>query len=276
MCECSYLCDGGTLAQSRLIRRGFGWRSRQHAGSFSGHAVGLHVKVKLQLRQLLRLKCKRLRPRAAQAVAQAPLERSHGLPIQPVHRVADRVSLRNDAPAQSSAGVVVVALRPQQPELARALHEAFLAALLIRPQSCVVGRPHNGHDTVHLYGAVLADKHLGAGGRIAAKAHGLRQTAVNLLAANIGVWLAPASTLGRRIQNRPKFQVLRHHLAAHRQRILSGDKSYFVDERFKVNRVLVQIDALPETGGHMRVAHGMVDQQVGETNSRSTLQAPMY
>ncbi len=55
-----------------------------------------------------------------------------------------------------------------------------------------------------------------------------------------------------------------HELAPQGQRVLPGGVRDLVDEAFEVDRVLVQVHAAPEAGRHMRVAHGVVDQQVGE------------
>ena len=56
--------------------------------------------------------------------------------------------------------------------------------------------------------------------------------------------------------------MLRHQLAAELQRVHAGRLGQLVHEAFEVDGVLVDVDAAPEARRHVRIAHGVVDQQV--------------
>ena len=123
---------------------------------------------------------------------------------------------------------------------------------------------------MHLDRAVVQHRHLGTGCYIAAKAHGLRNPAENLLAVDVGGGCDPTAFFCRGVQHRQMLGMFGHQLAAQRQRVLPGSGSNFIDERLQINGVLVQVDTAPEAGWNMRIAHGMVDQQIGKavTNRR--------
>ncbi len=56
--------------------------------------------------------------------------------------------------------------------------------------------------------------------------------------------------------------MLRHHLAAERERVLTRRMRQLVDEAFQIDGVLVVVHATPEPRRDVRVAHRVVDQQV--------------
>ena len=56
--------------------------------------------------------------------------------------------------------------------------------------------------------------------------------------------------------------MLGHQLAPELERILAGRMGELVHEAFQVDGVLVDVHAAPEARRDMRVAHGMVDQEV--------------
>ena len=77
-----------------------------------------------------------------------------------------------------------------------------------------------------------------------------------------GAGLPQPIALGDRVQHREVLRVLRHQLAAERERILPGRMRQLVHEALEIDRVLVEVDAAPEARRHRRIAHGVVDQQV--------------
>ena len=56
--------------------------------------------------------------------------------------------------------------------------------------------------------------------------------------------------------------MLAHQLAAEFHRILADRLRQFIHEAFHIDRVLVHVDAAPEAGRNVGVAHRMLDQQV--------------
>ena len=54
-----------------------------------------------------------------------------------------------------------------------------------------------------------------------------------------------------------------HHGAAEFQRVLADRLGDLIHEAFDEHGVLVVVDAAPEARRHVRVAHGVLDQQVG-------------
>ena len=56
--------------------------------------------------------------------------------------------------------------------------------------------------------------------------------------------------------------MLAHQLAPERERILAGRLRQLVHEAFEIDGVLVVVHAAPEPRRDVRVAHGVVDQQV--------------
>ena len=125
------------------------------------------------------------------------------------------------------------------------------------------------HDAVNLQFALITDRDLGAGRHVTAEAHGLGQPTEHAL----GCGFAPASPLRRRIEHRQVLGMFGHQGAAKLQRVLARGVGEFVNEALHINGVLVQVHASPETSRHMRVAHGVVDHQVGEGVSEMTLRA---
>src|SRR5207248_1587016 len=82
------------------------------------HAARAPHEIELELDHLRRAVGVRLGARAGHAVSQAPLERAHALPLQPVDRIAGRMRLRYRRAGEASPPVVVVALRAGEIELA--------------------------------------------------------------------------------------------------------------------------------------------------------------
>jgi hypothetical protein len=56
--------------------------------------------------------------------------------------------------------------------------------------------------------------------------------------------------------------MLRHQLAPELERILADGMRQFVHEALEIDGVLVVVHAAPEPGRNVRVAHGVVDQQI--------------
>ena len=76
--------------------------------------------------------------------------------------------------------------------------------------------------------------------------------------------LAPAGALRGRVEHGEMLRMIRHQLAAECERILPGRMRQLIHEAFEIDRVLVAVDAAPEARRHMRIAHRMVDQQIGD------------
>ena len=115
------------------------------------------------------------------------------------------------------------------------------------------------YDAVNLEFSVIADRDLSTGGYVTAEAHGLGQSTKHAL----GRRFAPASPLSCCIQDGPVQRVFGQQFMPEGQRILACGMGEFVDEALHINAVLVQVDTAPKASRHMRVAHGIVDQEVG-------------
>src|SRR5262249_58179881 len=57
------------------------------------------------------------------------------------------------------------------------------------------------------------------------------------------------------------------------ERILAGGVRTLVHEALDIKRILVAVAAAPEARRHMRIAHGVVDQQVGHVVAECPLGA---
>ena len=60
------------------------------------------------------------------------------------------------------------------------------------------------------------------------------------------------------------LRMLRHQLAAEFERILAGRMRQLIHEAFEIDRVVVDVHAAPEARRDVRIAHRMVDQQIGD------------
>ena len=123
-----------------------------------------------------------------------------------------------------------------------------------------------GDDAVNLDPSLLADRHLGDRRDIAAVPHELREALIDP-----GRRLAPAGPFYSGVQNREMLRL--QHLAPEFERVLPGGMGQLVDEAFGIDRIVVGVDAAPEAGADMRVAHCMVDQQVRYLVAELTLGA---
>ena len=74
--------------------------------------------------------------------------------------------------------------------------------------------------------------------------------------------LAPARLLGDRIEHREMLGVPGHQLAAELERILPDGVRQLVHEAFEVDGVLIVVHPTPEPRWNVRIAHGVIDQQV--------------
>ena len=101
---------------------------------------------------------------------------------------------------------------------------------------------------------------LARSGHVAAEALHLRDAAEY---ARRG-WLGPADPVSHGIERRQVARVLRHELAPELDRVHAGRLGQFIHETFHEDRVLVRVDPAPESRRHMRIAHRMVNQQVGK------------
>ena len=72
--------------------------------------------------------------------------------------------------------------------------------------------------------------------------------------------LAPASFFGGGVQHCEMLRL--QHLATEFERVLPGGMGQLVNEALGVQRIVVGVDAAPEAGADMRVAHRMIDQQI--------------
>ena len=114
------------------------------------------------------------------------------------------------------------------------------------------------NDALDLQVAAVVNRHLGAGGDVTRKGFTHGEPLVNALVDAF----APSGLFGNRIQHRQPLRIIAHQLPSERERILARSMGQFVDERFHVDRVLIHVDTAPETRRHVRVAHGVVDQQI--------------
>ena len=83
---------------------------------------------------------------------------------------------------------------------------------------------------------------------------------------------APSCLGRRRVEHRQGLGI-GDQLAPKGQRVLVGSGGNFVNEALDIDRVLVQVHTAPETHRHIRVANGMVNQQIGETIGELSLRA---
>src|SRR5215472_7648521 len=108
--------------------------------------------------------------------------------------------------------------------------------------------------------ASVAHRYLGGSCAIAGITHELRNAAIDA-----GCWRrVPADTVGDGIERRKVLWTIRQQLASKLQGILACGARHLVDEGLKPDRVLVRVDAAPEAHGNMGIAHGVLDEEVGD------------
>ena len=111
---------------------------------------------------------------------------------------------------------------------------------------------------MHLDLAAVGHRDFGGAGDIAAVAHDLRDAAIDALRRR----LAPADLLGDGIEHGKVLWMLRHQLAPELHGVLPDRMRQLIHEAFHVDRVRIDVDAAPEARRDVRIAHGMLDQQV--------------
>ena len=114
------MCSATPIGDCHADRRPTRRDHAQHAGRAAGQ-------VQLQRQPLFGTGREGFGAHAHQAAAQSARQRAQRLPFQPVAGVARGVGLRDGGAAQLAAGVLVVALRAGQVELAHALGPQALA-----------------------------------------------------------------------------------------------------------------------------------------------------
>ena len=114
-------------------------------------------------------------------------------------------------------------------------------------------------DAVDLH-LVAIDRDLGAGCHIAAERHGLRQAAEYALRRRP----TPSGLLRHRIEHGEMLGMVCHQLAAELERVNARFLGKLVHEAFEIDGVVVDVHAAPEARIDVRVAHGMVHQDVGD------------
>src|SRR5262249_58171874 len=121
-----------------------------------------------------------------------------------------------------------------------------------------IARISDANDAMDL-DLVAVDRDLGAGGHVAAVIIYLREPAVDSL------WRRrpPAPLGGRRIEHGKVLGMLCHQLATEFELVVADRLGELVDEAFEVDGVVIDVHATPEAGLNMRVAHRMIDEDVG-------------
>ena len=77
-----------------------------------------------------------------------------------------------------------------------------------------------------------------------------------------GAGLPQSRLVGDRVENGKVLGMVRHQLAPELERVLPGRVRKLVHEALEIDGVLVDVHASPESWRDVRVAHGMVNQQV--------------
>src|SRR6516165_12487496 len=116
------------------VRTSPGWRrsryphdSRPNGGGLDRHSGRARHQIKFELDELRGAVVKVLGPDSCDAVAQAALQRSHGLPFQPVDRIAGRQRLGDGRSSEMLVPIVIVAIGAAEIELSLSLHEELAA-----------------------------------------------------------------------------------------------------------------------------------------------------
>src|SRR5262249_1380922 len=122
-----------------------------------------------------------------------------------------------------------------------------------------VARIGGGNNAVN-FDLVAVDRDFGAGSHITAERHGLGEAAVDALRC----WRAPARLRRYGIEHGEVLWMLRHQLAPEFERVDARFLCKLVHEAFEVNGVVVDVHASPEAWIDVRVAHRMIDQDVGD------------
>src|SRR5258707_5889653 len=112
---------------------------------------------------------------------------------------------------------------------------------------------------MHLDLVAVGDGDFGDRGDVTSKPHLLGDAAKYPLRRG----LAPADALRDGVEHGKMLGMIRHQLAAEFERVLSGRMRPLIHEAFEIAAILVAVEAAPYSGPHMRIAHGMVDQQMG-------------
>src|SRR5262249_25327960 len=107
---------------------------------------------------------------------------------------------------------------------------------------------------------LVAARHrdFGRGGDVAAVAHLLGEAAIDALRRR----LVPADFLRHCVEHGEMLGMLAHQLAPELERILPGCVRQLIHEAFEIDGVLVVVHATPEVRRDVRVAYGVVNQQV--------------
>ena len=111
---------------------------------------------------------------------------------------------------------------------------------------------------MHLDLVAVGDRDFGRPCDITGIAHMLRDAAKHALRRR----LVPADLLGDGIEHGQMLRMLGHQLAPERDRILAHRMRQFVHETFEIDRVVIDIDAAPESRRDVGIAHRMLDQQI--------------
>src|SRR6267143_2179731 len=143
-------------------------------------------------------------------------------------------------------------------ERRQAIHEGARDLALDLRRVHRVARVGGGDDTVHLDLVAVLDRDLAGRSDEAVEAMQVRKAAIDAA----GRGLAPADLLSDRVQHAEVPRVLRHQLAPEFERVLARGFRQLVHKALDEQRVLVDVDAAPEAGRHVGVAHRVVDQEV--------------
>jgi hypothetical protein len=117
-----------------------------------------------------------------------------------------------------------------------------------------------GNDAMHFDLVTVSDGDFGDGRDVTSEPHLLGDPAKH----TVGCGLVPADSLRDGVENGKMLRMIRHQLAAEFERVLPDRMRQLIHEAFEIDRVLVAVDAAPDTRRNMGIAHGMVDQQMGD------------
>src|SRR5262245_62292326 len=82
---------------------------------------------------------------------------------------------------------------------------------------------------------------------------------------------SPGDPLGDGIENGEMLRAVGQELAPEFERILACRVGALVDERLQPDRILVGVEAAPDAHRHMRVAYGVLDQEIGNGVTKTAL-----
>src|SRR5262245_937132 len=125
------------------------------------------------------------------------------------------------------------------------------------------------HQAMNFELPAVADGDLRGSGTIATVTHELSNASMQAGRRRC----CPSDFLCHGIEHGEVLRIIDQKLAPELERVLTRGVGDLVDERFHPDRILVSVDAAPEAHGYMRVANGVLNQEIGNGITKAPFRA---